>query len=349
MRQSEQQITTLLIEGSNKQGQLGITQQQTELKEHNYGVRILNIACGGYFTLMLLETQQCCLLGFNITKMIDIPKVEYIACGQWHMIIRTNNGIYVWGNNDDGQLGLGDYEPRNEPELLDIQFGNIVCGSYHTLIYQSDFLYTFGRGNKGQLLINKDKSCVPIKIEYQNIKFIAAGDFQTFIYSNQLNLNGKVLHYNGIIKQLACNNDYSAIVTIDGIAIFWDKSNTIKYHFSNIDQLSMFGSRCYLLKKDGSVELLDGTIITKQIIKSIHTGEQHSLFILQQNSFDSIVNETLLLSGHRDLQSQQQENRNYLFYEKKIAELQLSLAKKDKQILQLQNEINALKNNFNIQ
>ncbi|CAD8085579.1 unnamed protein product [Paramecium sonneborni] len=63
MRQSQQQITTLLIEGSNKQGQLGITQQQTELKEHNYGVKILNIACGGYFTLLLLETQQCCLLG----------------------------------------------------------------------------------------------------------------------------------------------------------------------------------------------------------------------------------------------------------------------------------------------
>ncbi|CAD8085577.1 unnamed protein product [Paramecium sonneborni] len=281
--------------------------------------------------------------------MIDIPKVEFIACGQWHILIRTNNGIYSWGNNDDGQLGLGDYEPRNDPHSLQIQNGNIVCGSYHTLIYQNDYLYAFGRGNRGQLLVNLEKSSIPIKIEFQNIKLVAAGDFQTLIYSNQLTLNGKPIHYNGIIKQLACNNEYSAIVSLDGVALFWDKSNTIKYHFNNVEQVSLFGNRSYLLKKDGSVELMDGTLVTKQAVRSIHTGEQHCLFILQQNSYDSIINESLLISEHNDMHSQQQEDRNYLFYERKIAELQLSLAKKEKQIMQLQNELNALKNNLNVQ
>ena len=46
--------------------------------------------------------------------------------------------VWVWGQNAEGQLGLGDLSQRNQPEivtyLLEISVTKIVCGAYHTMI-----------------------------------------------------------------------------------------------------------------------------------------------------------------------------------------------------------------------
>lgn len=35
-------------------------------------------------------------------------KIDYIACGSNHIIVKTNlDEIYGWGKNDEGQLGAG--------------------------------------------------------------------------------------------------------------------------------------------------------------------------------------------------------------------------------------------------
>lgn len=49
--------------------------------------------------------------------------VDEVSCGAWHILLRSGNSIYSLGHNDDGQLGVGDFEPRNEPTPVDVACG----------------------------------------------------------------------------------------------------------------------------------------------------------------------------------------------------------------------------------
>jgi len=43
-----------------------------------------------------------------------------IACGSEHSIALTKKGeVYTWGLNFKGQLGLGSFDTKYEPELID--------------------------------------------------------------------------------------------------------------------------------------------------------------------------------------------------------------------------------------
>ena len=58
-------------------------------------------------------------------------KIRKISCGNYHNFLLKNNGeLFVWGDNKDGQLGLGDNESRNKPTLLmkDEKISKISCG-----------------------------------------------------------------------------------------------------------------------------------------------------------------------------------------------------------------------------
>ena len=53
--------------------------------------------------------------------MIDYDFIKQISCGFGHTIALTKSGkIFVWGNNDGGQLGLGNYERKNIPQELNL-------------------------------------------------------------------------------------------------------------------------------------------------------------------------------------------------------------------------------------
>ena len=44
-----------------------------------------------------------------------------VSCGSGHTIaIKTDGTIWAWGNNYNGQLGLGDYTNRNIPTMVNI-------------------------------------------------------------------------------------------------------------------------------------------------------------------------------------------------------------------------------------
>ena len=51
---------------------------------------------------------------------------------------KENGQVYVWGKNNNGQLGLGDKENRNSPQLLESIKGekiiSIYGGFYHQLL-----------------------------------------------------------------------------------------------------------------------------------------------------------------------------------------------------------------------
>ncbi|XP_021819301.1 ultraviolet-B receptor UVR8 [Prunus avium] len=102
--------------------------------------------------------------------------VVKVACGNEHVVALVSAGetykgedlvCFSWGGNNHGQLGLGDKEYRNRPEIVeafnqDSPFAvyEVACGAFHTALLThrkrpSDTLesmcWTFGLGENGQL------------------------------------------------------------------------------------------------------------------------------------------------------------------------------------------------------
>ena len=70
------------------------------------------------------------------------------------MIWRNNGDVLVFGSNLYGQLGLGDNQNRNKPELLmtDPEIKQIICGGHHTMIWRNNGdVLVFGYNEEGQL------------------------------------------------------------------------------------------------------------------------------------------------------------------------------------------------------
>jgi alpha-tubulin suppressor-like RCC1 family protein len=79
-----------------------------------------------------------------------------IVCGSSHNIILTeNNELYVCGNNEYGQLGLGDNNNRNTYTNLEHNFGKIknifCCNNKNIILNENDELYVCGENHSGQL------------------------------------------------------------------------------------------------------------------------------------------------------------------------------------------------------
>eukprot|EP00966_Prymnesium_polylepis_P006971 160659-Prymnesium_polylepis.1 len=59
--------------------------------------------------------------------LADGVRVAQIACGAEHCLAAAEGGsLYAWGNNDDGQLGLGDSDERDEPCEVELPAGTLV-------------------------------------------------------------------------------------------------------------------------------------------------------------------------------------------------------------------------------
>ena len=68
-------------------------------------------------------------------------KIVKLDCGADHSLALNSNGqVYGWGENEQGQLGLGDSESRNKPTLLSMvreAVRDISCGYYHSAVVTS--------------------------------------------------------------------------------------------------------------------------------------------------------------------------------------------------------------------
>ena len=86
--------------------------------------------------------------------------------GGWKQLYKNYGNVYVFGNNELGQLGLGDKEDRNIPtEISDLKVKQISPGVYSTMVIDLDNnIWSFGF-NKKQLGLgdNQDKS-IPTQV-----------------------------------------------------------------------------------------------------------------------------------------------------------------------------------------
>ena len=116
------------------------------------------------------------------------------ACGFEHTITLSDDGTaYSFGNNDDGALGLGDYDdvslPTPIPNLPQIKV--ISCGSNFTVCVDYEgFIWSFGANHCGQLGTGNTKHFnVPQKLlEIPPVLSVDCGEYHTLIITNDDNL-----------------------------------------------------------------------------------------------------------------------------------------------------------------
>ncbi|GFY47108.1 hypothetical protein TNIN_284731 [Trichonephila inaurata madagascariensis] len=98
----------------------------------------------------------------------ELPVIQ-IACGLHHNVLLVQNGdVYTFGNNQHGQLGLGNFLIRGTPTLVKFpscftstSIIQVAAGSCHTVLLNSQGqVFTFGSNSKGQLRRSPQNSSV---------------------------------------------------------------------------------------------------------------------------------------------------------------------------------------------
>ncbi|KAG2764250.1 hypothetical protein PC129_g10173 [Phytophthora cactorum] len=93
-------------------------------------------------------------------------KVSRVACGRHHTLVLTSSGIYAWGSNIYGQLGLGVHCSPADPHTLvpapvrlpvdGMLVLDIACGDVHSVaLTAAGQVFTFGCNWEGQLGIDE--------------------------------------------------------------------------------------------------------------------------------------------------------------------------------------------------
>ncbi|XP_044213215.1 probable E3 ubiquitin-protein ligase HERC4 isoform X1 [Thunnus albacares] len=92
----------------------------------------------------------------HLRSLSAIPLVQIAAGGEQSFALSVSGGVFSWGRNNCGQLGLGDTTDRHTPtpvHSLDMKKTiHISCGKDHTAVLTKDgVVFTFGSGQYGQL------------------------------------------------------------------------------------------------------------------------------------------------------------------------------------------------------
>jgi RCC1 and BTB domain-containing protein len=147
------------------------------------------IKCGANHSLALTQSGEVYAWGWNHCGQIGLGdnnkyfkptkvnvlnenKIKMISCGGCHSLALTESGcVYVWGDNEFGQLGIENIKSLNTPKILelkDIRIDKISCGANHSLLLTNDrVIYAFGSNYFGQIA-NGMRAQIQIKLQKLN-------------------------------------------------------------------------------------------------------------------------------------------------------------------------------------
>ena len=174
--------------GYNAEGQLGVNRKNTQYKPikcEDWPDNIIDIKCGIAHTLVLTATQEVFSCGSNefgrlgretnvlfsttLEKIDTLSEIIRIECGDIHSLcIDIYHNLFVFGDNEQGQLGLGQTEETNlpikHPSLLNII--DVSSKGDHTFVKTSNNeIYAFGDNRYTQLgTSSAEKQLIPIQV-----------------------------------------------------------------------------------------------------------------------------------------------------------------------------------------
>jgi alpha-tubulin suppressor-like RCC1 family protein len=187
-----------------------------------------------------------------IVKQLCNKKIIGFDYGVKHMIaITEDNKLYIWGDNEFGQLGNGTndncFVPQMPEKLMDERIIDISCGNYHSLVLsECGRIYAWGHNGYGQIGNECDNKCqlIPVKIEsLAKVKIIS----------------------------ISCGRFHSMALSDKGCVYSWGNNSWGQLGFTNI-----IGSNTPKL-----LELFDETN-EKYFIEKISCGRYYSLLLSRE-------------------------------------------------------------------
>jgi len=210
--------------GNNQHGQLGLSNTTDSFFpkfitfSEKFPKPIKKILLGQFFNIVILEENIIYVwgrndfgqLGLGDTKdrftptplEINIDSIKFIECGYDHTILITEKGsVYVWGYNEFGQLGTGDFNNVLVPTLVNlfekknesIEINSLFCYSNHTAILTSKSqCFIWGSNFRGELcapiIKGKSKPAIIKSPNKKQIIWIGGGLFHTFLVTKDFEI-----------------------------------------------------------------------------------------------------------------------------------------------------------------
>ncbi|XP_056414892.1 X-linked retinitis pigmentosa GTPase regulator isoform X2 [Hyla sarda] len=260
----------LYVFGSNINGQLGIGSGNVITKptcvKALKSEKIKLAACGRNHTLVCTAQGKIYSSGWNSEGQLGLGdtterssfheilffngqnKIKQLSAGSNTSAALTVEGkLYMWGENSEGQLGLGDEKNICTPQQIDAgkPISWVYCGYYHSaFVTQDGELYTFGEPESGKLGLSAeklDKHRKPQRVSgiSGKVKMVACGGGHTVavtdkaVYTFGLGQFGQLGHDTSIfetntpkevdalklhkIRYVACGENHTAVITDKGL------------------------------------------------------------------------------------------------------------------------------------
>jgi len=214
--------------GKGEGGQLGLGNGEISspiprpIRGPLLGKIVRQISCGESHCAAITDTQalytwgrgQHGRLGHGVTENEFFPRlveafvgipVTAVACGDYHTVCATTNGLYSFGLGLSGRLGNGSEEDQYSPvqiggPLASKQILKIAAGGHHSAaIVQPGVLYTWGGGAFGKLGHGSDTSSCLVPKLVTSLSHVR-------------------------VAQVALGQQHSAALTVGGEIYIWGKS-----------------------------------------------------------------------------------------------------------------------------
>ncbi|CAN2388977.1 E3 ubiquitin-protein ligase HERC3 [Pristimantis euphronides] len=198
--------------GCNSAGQLGHSHEDvvpgyvTALANEH----IIHVACGEAHSVALNSQGQLFSwgagsegqLGHSTTehsvpiprliKKLNPQKILQVSCGNQHCLALSDDGqLFTWGQNDHGQLGLGEEftqqsSPQRVKSLEGIPLAQVTAGGYHSFALSlSGAVFGWGKNSSGQLGLNDEQvrvsPCHVKPLRSQKVVYISCGEQHTAV------------------------------------------------------------------------------------------------------------------------------------------------------------------------
>lgn len=266
---------TVIAWGSNSQGQLG--EPSLDASATPIGVpeltSIVAIAAGGRHSLALAADGTVWAWGDSAygqtgngsaeveiqarpAQVVELTAVAAIAAGRhYSLALREDGTVWSFGNNEQGQLGVGETAAINPIPLQAVgleQVTAIACGDSHSLAVESDgSAWAWGDNAHGKLGVGTEDifSFTPVPVAtHRALRAVAAGRNHSlgltadgFLLAWGLNASGQLgdgtvedrfspveVHgVEGRVRSLSASAETSSAVTVDGEVWDWGKSSLI--------------------------------------------------------------------------------------------------------------------------
>ena len=155
---------------------------------------ILGVGCGLDHRLAIGKAELNTSLPMGVPFFNDNPDlaVQRVWAGGSHSMVLTDAGLFAFGYNEQGQLGVGCFgtnvKPAVVPQFKPSEIVDISLGGYHSMIHTTDgCVYTCGSNADGALGDgSEDNAKHPKKVtDLSDVKKISAGAHHSLAWTSQ--------------------------------------------------------------------------------------------------------------------------------------------------------------------